>query len=145
MEDKEKKAKKDPEMVKCPGSCGKMIRADWGHACGVNQDPDPTLQVLREQRTELVKPDQGIDVRKVKVYIPEKDVEKRVDFLFVLMLTGLSNMLQAWGDMECKGGGYIDVREDGTDVGGLFHCKACVMNGIRRHVDQAIERWKGKL
>jgi hypothetical protein len=61
------------------------------------------------------------------------------------MLTGLSHMLMAWGDLECKGGGYVDIREDGTDVGGLFHCKACVMRGLRRHVDQAIARWKDKL
>lgn len=26
--------KKEPVMVKCPGSCGQMIRADWGHSCG---------------------------------------------------------------------------------------------------------------
>ena len=85
-----------------------------------------------EERTDLV-------LEKVKVYIPEKDVEKRVDWLFVMMLTGLSRMLMAWGDMECKGGGYIDAREQ------LFHCKVCVMNGLRNHVDQAIERWNEKL
>lgn len=29
-----KEEKKEPVMVKCPGSCGQMIRADWGHSCG---------------------------------------------------------------------------------------------------------------
>jgi hypothetical protein len=85
---------------------------------------------LAEDRTDI------LVLEKVKVYIPEKDVDKRVDFLFVMMLTGLSHMLMAWGDMECKGGGCIDPKEQ------LFHCKACVMSGLRNHVDQAIERWK---
>lgn len=92
---------------------------------------------MEDKRRKKAGPSLGLE--KVKVYIPEKDVEKRVNFLFVMMLTGLSHMLLAWGDMECKGGGCIDPHE------ALLHCKACVMNGLRKHVDQAIERWKGKL
>jgi hypothetical protein len=116
-----KDKKKAPIMVKCPGSCGKMIRADWGHACGVE----------KEQRTELVR-----EEPKIGIYLTEKDVEKRINFVTVRMLQGLSKLLEVWGDMECKGGGMIDPTE------ALFHCRACTFNGIRHHVDQAIERWK---
>ena len=45
-------------------------------------------------------------------------------------------MLRVWGEMECKGGGVIDPKA------ALFHCHACTWNGIRNHVDQAIEHWK---
>lgn len=27
------------QMVKCPGRCGQMIRADWGHACPPKKEP----------------------------------------------------------------------------------------------------------
>jgi len=76
--------------------------------------------------------------RLIKTYLTEKDVEKRVNRVFVVMLEGLSKMLEVWGDMECKGGGVIDTHE------ALFHCRACTFNGIRNHVNQAIERWKAK-
>jgi len=76
--------------------------------------------------------------RLIKTYLTEKDVEKRVNRVFVVMLEGLSKMLEVWGDMECKGGGVIDPHE------ALFHCRACTFNGIRNHVNQAIERWKAK-
>jgi len=85
---------------------------------------------VTEERTRLVLPDV------VKVYLTEKDVEKRVNWVFVRMLEGLSKMLEVWGDMECKGGGCIDPKE------ALFHCRACTFNGIRNHVDQGITRWK---
>jgi len=74
-------------------------------------------------------------ILKVTAYLSEKDVEKRINFLYVRMLEGLSRLLEVWGDMECKGGGVIDAHE------ALFHCRACTFNGIRKHVDQAIERW----
>lgn len=74
----------------------------------------------------------------VTVYLTEKDVAKRVNWVFVRMLEGLSKMLEVWGDMECKGGGCIDPKA------ALFHCRACTFNGIKHHVDQAIERWKPK-
>lgn len=99
-------------MLTCPG-CGKMVRDDWGHAC---------------RRAEP----------KIGTYLTEKDADKRVNGVFVLMLEGLSKMLEVWGDMECKGGGCIDPKE------ALFHCRACTFNGIRGHVNQAIARWKGK-
>lgn len=74
----------------------------------------------------------------VGVYLTEKDADKRVNWVFVRMLEGLSKMLEVWGDMECKGGGCVDPHE------ALFHCRACTFNGIRKHVDQAIARWKSK-
>ncbi len=125
MEDKKKKTKRDPVYVKCPGSCGKMIRDDWGHVCARGDQ--------REERTRLVLPDP-----KIGTYLTEKDADKRVNWMFVRMLEGLSAMLRVWGDMECKGGGCLLPEED------LFHCKACTFNGIRKHVDQGIERWKVK-
>lgn len=82
-----------------------------------------------EQTTRILKP--------VGVYLTEKDAQKRVDFVFVRMLEGLSKMLAHWGDLECKGGGCIDPKE------ALFHCKACICQGIKNHVDQAIERLRG--
>lgn len=75
----------------------------------------------------------------VTVYMTEKDVDKRINWMFVRMLEGISKMLVVLGATECKGGGCIDPRE------ALFHCKACTMNGIQRHVDQAIEYWRGKV
>lgn len=77
--------------------------------------------------------------KKIQAYFTEKDVEKRVNWAFMKMLQGLSRMLEAWGDMECKGGGCV-LPEDA-----LFHCKACTINGIKRHVDQAVTRWADKL
>lgn len=109
MENKKRKAEA-PAVLKCPRCFGK-IRADQGHACG------PAEQ-------------------KVVVYLTEKDVEKRINLAFVLMLEGLSKMLEVWGDCECKGGGCVDPHEQ------LFHCRACTFSGIKRHVDQAIARWK---
>lgn len=76
--------------------------------------------------------------RKIQAYFTEKDVEKRVNLVFVRMLEGLVAMLRVWCDMECKGGGCIDPKD------ALFHCRACTFNGIRNHVDQAIERWKDR-
>jgi hypothetical protein len=75
---------------------------------------------------------------KIGTYLTEKDADKRVNWVFVRMLEGLSKMLEVWGDMECKGGGCIDPKES------LFHCRACTFNGIKHHVDQAIERWRKK-
>ena len=74
--------------------------------------------------------------RKILAYMTEKDVKKRMDLVFIHMLEGLSKMLAHWGDFECKGGGVIDPHE------ALFHCRACICNGIRNHVDQAVERLK---
>ena len=74
-------------------------------------------------------------LKPITVYMTEKDVDKRINYMYVLMLRGVSKMLEVWGDMECKGGGMIDPTE------ALFHCRACTFNGIRHHVDQAIERW----
>jgi hypothetical protein len=78
----------------------------------------------------------GVLLPKVTVYLTEKDVDKRLDVSFIIMLKGLSKMLSVWGDFECKGGGCIDPRS------ALFHCRACVVNGIRGHVDQAIQNWE---
>jgi len=80
--------------------------------------------------------EQTTRIMRVTVSVPEKDVKKRMDQLFTHMLEGLSKMLAHWGDFECKGGGVIDPKE------ALFHCRACICNGIRNHVDQAIERLK---
>lgn len=83
-------------------------------------------------------PRQKSILKPITVYMTEKDVVKRVDFLFVRMLEGLVAMLKIWGDFECKGGGCLDPKE------ALFHCKACTIQGIKHHVDQAVERWKAR-
>ena len=73
----------------------------------------------------------------ITVYLTEKDVRKRMDMEFVHTLNGLAQMLEAWGDLECKGGGSPDPGE------ALFHCRACICNGIKNHVNQAIAYVKG--
>ena len=73
----------------------------------------------------------------VTIYLTEKDVDKRINVMYVMMLEGVSKMLSVWGDLECKGGG-LDPHE------ALFHCRACTFNGIKGHVEQAIDRWKRK-
>jgi hypothetical protein len=75
---------------------------------------------------------------RIEVYFDQKEIDKRINGMYVIMLRGVSKMLETWGDLECKGGGQIDPTE------ALFHCRACTFNGIRHHVDQAIERWKDK-
>lgn len=75
---------------------------------------------------------------RVEVFYDQKEINKRTDRMLVFMLEGLSEMLKRWGDLECKGGGGVGVGAD------LYHCHACTWNGIRRHVDGAIEWWKEK-
>lgn len=111
-------------MVKCP-TCKLKIDPSQGHACA---------SAAHENALKR----RAADAKIITGYLSEGDVKKRVDSVFVLMLEGLVAMLKVWGDMECKGGGCIDPKE------ALFHCKACTFNGIRNHVDQAIERWRGK-
>lgn len=96
------------------------------------EDKKTTRKLIREQRTELVLPEHQ---KKIGVYLTEADADKRLNYLYVRMLEGLSKMLEIWGDFECKGGGVIDPHA------ALFHCRACTFNGIRGHVNQAIERW----
>jgi hypothetical protein len=91
---------------------------------------------LKEVRCGIIMPKVA---ESVKPYFTEKDVDKRVNFVFVQMLEGLSAMLAVFGNLECKGGGCIDPKDQ------LFHCKACTFNGIKHHVDQGIERWKERV
>lgn len=75
---------------------------------------------------------------KVEVFYDQKEINRRTNRMLVHILEGLSEMLKRWGDLECKGGGGIDLQSQ------LFHCHACTWNGIRNHVDQAVEHWKTK-
>jgi len=75
-----------------------------------------------------------LDPPVIATYFTEKDVKKKMDLMFIHMLEGLSKLMAHSGDFECKGYGGIDPKE------ALFHCRACICNGIRGHIDQAIER-----
>ena len=92
----------------------------------------------KKKKQALLKEEKSPLLPTVTVYMTEKDVDKRINFMYILMLRGLSRMLEEWGDMECKGGGVIDPHE------ALFHCRACTFQGIRNHVNQAIARWEAK-